>query len=69
MARFFESKVEFLGYQQEVIVIDFGLFGLFVHGLQEGGLYLLIFRVLGHYGITLLSEIQTSLFVIKYNYY
>lgn len=46
MAGLFETEVELLGDQQEVVVVYFGFFGLFVHGFEEGGLYFLVFGVL-----------------------
>ena len=68
VARLFEAKVKFLSNEKKVVVVYFGLVCLLVHGLEKGCFDLLVFWILSYLEFTLLSEIQTSLFVIKYNY-
>jgi hypothetical protein len=67
MARFFEAEREFLGYEEEIVIVNLLVFGLLLHRVHEGALYPLVFNVLAEGRATLLSEIQTSLFGIGIN--
>jgi len=65
VARLLESEGQFLGDEEEIVVINLLIFGLLLHCLHKGAFYLLVFDVLFRGKGTLLSQIHTYLFGIK----
>ena len=59
MGGLFEAEVKLLGNEQEVIIVNFGVVGLFVHGFEEDGFDFEEFLVLSGEGGTVWSVIQT----------
>ena len=64
MGGLLKSETKFLSNQQEIVIVDFLVFGLLHHGLQKLCLDPLVFEILSKSIHTLLSLIQTSFFVI-----
>lgn len=67
MARLFEAEGEFLGDEEEVVIVNLLVFGLLLHRVHEGAFDALVFDVLTEGRATLLSAIHTSLFGIGIN--
>ena len=64
MGGFLKAEAKFLSNQQEIVIVDFLVFGLLHHGLQKLCLDSLIFEILSKGTRTLLSLIQTSFFAV-----